>query len=106
MRTSVLSTVRYIVLLCFVTIFTFRSSAQSITTSDGRFEIGLGLGPSFFLGDLGGTRGVGKTFVKDVNFPLTKFMKAFMLAIIPPSGWDYVLRLTSAYSKVMIVLSM
>ena len=86
MRTSVLSTVRYIVLLCFVTIFTFRSSAQSITTSDGRFEIGLGLGPSFFLGDLGGTRGVGKTFVKDVNFPLTKFMKGLYVSYYP-SEW-------------------
>lgn len=86
MRTSVLSTVRFIVLLCFVTIFTFRSSAQSITTSDGRFEIGLGLGPSFFLGDLGGTRGVGKTFVKDVNFPLTKFMKGLYVSYYP-SEW-------------------
>jgi hypothetical protein len=46
----------------------------------------LGLGPSFFLGDLGGTRGTGKTFVKDVNFPLTKFMKG-LYASYYPAEW-------------------
>jgi hypothetical protein len=46
-------------------------------------EFGLGIGPSFFLGDLGGTRGVGKTFVKDVNFPFTKLMKGLYLNYYP-----------------------
>ena len=53
------------------------STAFSQSLSFGRnsqLEVGLALGPSFFLGDLGGNRGIGKTFVKDVNFPYTKFM--------------------------------
>jgi hypothetical protein len=83
MRTCVHLPVRITVLLCFVSLLSLTSPAQSITTSDGRFEIGLGLGPSFFLGDLGGTRGVGKTFVKDVNFPLTKLMKGLYINYSP-----------------------
>ncbi len=85
MRTSV-PTVRCFVLICLLTIASFRSESQSISTSDGRLELGLGLGPSFFLGDLGGTRGVGKTFVKDVNFPFTKFMKG-LYANYYPAEW-------------------
>jgi hypothetical protein len=82
MRTSV-RTVRYFVLLCLVATFSFRSHSQSISSYDGKFELGLGLGPSFFLGDLGGIRGKGKTFVKDVNFPFTKFMKGLYLGYYP-----------------------
>lgn len=82
MRTSVLK-VRYIVLVCLVAISSLRTLAQSISSSDGKFEIGLGLGPSFFLGDLGGTQGVGKTFVKDVNFPFTKLMKGIFVNYYP-----------------------
>jgi hypothetical protein len=75
--------VRFIVLICLLTTFNFRSQSQSISAGNGKVELGIGLGPSFFLGDLGGTRGVGKTFVKDVNFPLTKFMKGLYLNIYP-----------------------
>jgi hypothetical protein len=82
MRTSV-PLVRCVVLFCLLTISTVRINAQSISSADGKFEVGLGLGPSFFLGDLGGTRGVGKTFVKDVNFPFTKMMKGVFLNYSP-----------------------
>ena len=37
----------------------------------------------FFLGDLGGTAGVGKTFVKDLNLPLTKLSKGVYLNYYP-----------------------
>ncbi len=50
---------------------------------DGKIEVGLNIGPSFFLGDLGGNRGQGKTFVKDVNFPLTKLMKGLYVNFYP-----------------------
>lgn len=36
------------------------------------WEMGLTLGPSNFLGDLGGTQGKGTTFLKDNNFSMTK----------------------------------
>ena len=55
------------------------SNSQSISFKDGKFELGLGLGPSFFLGDLGGARGIGKPFVADVDMPLTKFSKGLYI---------------------------
>src|SRR5215831_13194710 len=82
MRTRVPS-VRFIVLAILSTVFTAQSFSQSVGFADGRFEVGLGIGPSFFLGDLGGTRGKGKTFVKDLNIPLTKMMKGLYLNIYP-----------------------
>jgi hypothetical protein len=37
------------------------------------FEAGITIGPSNFLGDLGGNRGKGTTFLKDNNFSQTRF---------------------------------
>ena len=59
------------------------SQSQSVTFFNGKYELGIGLGPSFFLGDLGGTRGKGKTFVKDVNFPFTKLLKGIYMGYFP-----------------------
>ena len=75
--------VRPIVLLILLTIFTARSFSQAVSFADGKFEVGVGIGPSFFLGDLGGTRGKGRTFVKDLNIPLTKMMKGVYINIYP-----------------------
>ena len=36
------------------------------------FEVGLNVGATWFLGDLGGARGEGSSFLKDTNFKLTK----------------------------------
>lgn len=81
MRTRVM-TVRLAVLTFLSLIFSFQSFSQ-IGAANGKIEIGIGVGPSFFLGDLGGTRGTGKGFVKDVNFPFTKLMKGFYLNVYP-----------------------
>jgi hypothetical protein len=62
------------------------SNSQSISFKDGKYELGLGLGPSFFLGDLGGARGIGKPFVADVDIPLTKFSKGLYFNFYP-SEW-------------------
>lgn len=59
------------------------TNAQSISFADGKYELGLGLGPSFFLGDLGGGKGIGKPFIKDLDLPLTKFSKGVFLNIYP-----------------------
>ena len=59
------------------------SGAQSISTPNGKFEIGLGIGPMFFLGDLGGNLGKGTYFVKDVNFPVTKLQKGIFINYYP-----------------------
>jgi hypothetical protein len=67
--------VRIVVLFLSLTIISTSSHSQSITTGNGKWEIGLGFGPMFFLGDLGGSAGVGKRFIKDLDFPLTKLSK-------------------------------
>jgi hypothetical protein len=59
------------------------AKSQSISTSNGKLELGLGIGPMFFLGDLGGAAGIGKTFVKDLDLPLTKLCKGLYLNYYP-----------------------
>ncbi|MFZ9388654.1 MAG: hypothetical protein ACO25B_12310 [Chitinophagaceae bacterium] len=82
MRTPV-QFVRLSVLICLLQLFSNQAGSQSISLANGRVEVGLGLGPSFFLGDLGGSAGIGKTFVKDVDFPLTKLNKGLYLNLYP-----------------------
>ena len=59
--------------------------AQHLVFGSKQFkvEVGLNFGPTFFLGDLGGHRGIGTTFIKDLNLPVTKFMKGLFLGIYP-----------------------
>jgi hypothetical protein len=86
MRTTVPG-VRTLVLIFCLSLFTAQSYSQSITTGNGKLEIGLGLGPLFFLGDLGGNSGIGKsTWLKDVQFPLTKLSKG-IYATVYPTEW-------------------
>jgi hypothetical protein len=82
MRTS-LQLVRLSVLTFFLTVFSAQVRAQSISTPNGKIELGLGLGPMFFLGDLGGSAGIGKTFIKDLDLPLTKLTKGLYLNFYP-----------------------
>ncbi len=82
MRTHLLK-VRLSVLVCFLSFLTTSTKAQSITTGNGKVEIGLGIGPMFFLGDLGGSAGAGKTFIKDLDLPLTKLNKGLYLNYYP-----------------------
>jgi len=58
-------------------------NSQAISFKDGKYEFGLGLGPSFFLGDLGGASGVGKPFIADTDIPLTKFSKGLYINVYP-----------------------
>ena len=62
-----------------------RSYTQSLLIGKGnvKVETGLNFGPSFFLGDLGGHRGKGTPFLKDLNLQLTKMMKGFFFTIYP-----------------------
>ena len=54
--------------------------------ANDKFEIGLGFGPMFFLGDLGGTAGIGRDFIKDLDFPLTTLSKS-IYANYYPAEW-------------------
>lgn len=63
----------YIIILLFTSAGT--SFAQiGLTSSSGRFEIGLNAGPMNFLGDLGGNRGKGTLGPKDNNIPVTNMI--------------------------------
>ena len=82
MRTHLIL-IRRIIPFAMLCMICFSSKSQSVGFLNGKYELGLNLGPSFFLGDLGGTRGKGKPFVKDVNFPFTKLMKGLYLNYYP-----------------------
>ena len=82
MRTLVRN-VRTPVLCCLFALFSHITGAQSFTTTNGKFEVGIGVGPMFFLGDLGGSEGHGKRFVKDLDFPMTKLSKGIYLNYYP-----------------------
>jgi hypothetical protein len=78
--------VRTLVLNLTLCLLSFSTFSQSVSTLDGKLEIGAGIGPLFFLGDLGGNLGRGSTFVKDINFPVTKMCKGFN-ANFYPNEW-------------------
>lgn len=83
MRNKLLSAIPLLVLFLSLHLFSLRASSQSITTGNGKFEVGFGFGPMFFLGDLGGTAGIGRDFVKDLDFPLTTFSKKIFANYYP-----------------------
>lgn len=64
------------------------TQAQSLLFGGEQVELeaGLNFGPTFFLGDLGGNAGYGTTFIKDLNLPLTKFMKGVFVTAYP-NNW-------------------
>lgn len=80
---TIVPIVRTAVFAVVFSLTTVAGSAQSVMLENGKIEVGLSLGPSFFLGDLGGQRGIGQPFVKDVNIPLTKLAKGIQLNIYP-----------------------
>lgn len=59
--------------LSLIALATAQSSFSQIGVFN-EFEAGVTVGPSNFLGDLGGTKGRGRGFLKDNNFPMTKLM--------------------------------
>ena len=68
--------------------FSYTSQSQHIMLgNDKKFsvEAGLNFGPTFFLGDLGGNKGVGTYFLKDINLDLTKMMKGAFVTVYPNS---------------------
>ena len=78
-------------LTCFILmtlsclLFSEVSNSQSLIIGNekSRVEIGLNIGPSFFLGDLGGHRGKGTGFLKDLNLPVTQVMVGGFITYYP-----------------------
>src|ERR1700754_1213453 len=67
--------------------------SYSQTESTSYFEAGITVGPSNFLGDLGGNMGKGTRFLKDNNFPMTKFMFGAYLEYGPAEWLGFRLQL-------------
>ena len=70
-------------LSCFLV--SVKSYSQSFIFQTGKikWEAGVNIGPSEFLGDMGGNAGHGTTFIKDINLELTNIMKGAFLSIYP-----------------------
>lgn len=62
------------------------TSFGQYTESSSSFEVGISVGPTNLLSDLGGNAGKGTKFIKDNNFPATKFIFGAYLAY-QPNEW-------------------
>ena len=89
----------YFILIALSFLFPRQSISQSLIIhgEKARYEIGFNIGPSFFLGDLGGHRGKGKRFIKDLNFPLTELMTG-VFGTCYPNQWLGI-RVAAQYGK-------
>ncbi|WP_133991993.1 hypothetical protein [Dinghuibacter silviterrae] len=57
----------------------------ALSFKDMETDLGFEIGPSFFLGELGGNLGDGKRFIKDLNLPTTRYFAGISGAIYPAS---------------------
>jgi len=73
---------RAVVIILITVLSSLTSFSQSITIRN-KVEVGLGLGPLVFLGDLGGAAGLGRTFIKDIDYPLVKMSKGLFVSVAP-----------------------
>jgi hypothetical protein len=85
-----------LLLLCISFEITSFSQAFIFGKGDAKVEAGFNFGPSFFLGDLGGNRGKGTYFLKDLNLGLTKMMKGAFITFYP-NRW-FGMRLAADYT--------
>jgi opacity protein-like surface antigen len=73
-------------LLILGSLLSFGAHAQlALSFKDMEKDLGFEIGPSFFLGDLGGNLGNGSRFVKDLNLPTTRYFLGISGAIYPAS---------------------
>ena len=85
-------------LLCFILVSSASAQHLMLGGENAEVELGLNFGPTFFLGDLGGKVGKGTTFIKDLNYQLTKLMKGAFISVYP-NEWMGV-RLAGQYTYV------
>lgn len=80
---------------CVLCFFSFLSSFSygQLTESTSHFEAGITVGPSNFLGDLGGNMGRGTTFLKDNNIQMTKLTFGGFVSYHPSEMFSFRLAL-------------
>ena len=78
-----------------------KSFSQHImfTTGQTKWEAGINIGPSFFLGDLGGNAGRGTRFIKDVNLEFTQLVKGCFVAVYPNDWLGFRFTAQTGYLK-------
>lgn len=71
--------------ILFVILFSKSAAAQllHLGTENLNAEVGINLGPTFFLGDLGVTANSLSSYTRTINDPLKKFMKGAYASIYP-----------------------
>ncbi len=72
-----------LLLTCFFLSNTMQAQHLVFGNENMRVEAGLNFGPTFFLGDLGGHKGKGTAFLKDLNLETTKLMKGAFITVYP-----------------------
>lgn len=72
-----LRVLRLMILIICASTFSTAANAQL------KYEVGLNIGPSNFLGDLGGNTGKGQTFLKDHQWSTMNLMKGITFNVIP-----------------------
>jgi hypothetical protein len=80
-RILLIRSLQFFVVLCLAISAPFSAFCQMSTGP--YWEAGLTAGPMVFMGDLGGNYGVGTTFLKDYNLPVTRLTEGAYLAYYP-----------------------
>lgn len=86
------------IVLCCTISKTVTAQHLMFGLGDAKVEAGINFGPTFFLGDLGGKVGKGTTFIKDLNYELTRLMKGAFITVYPTEWMGF--RLAAQYTYV------
>ena len=78
-----------VILIFFFQVTDLSAQYVSFGGKSFRTQIGINVGPTFFLGDLGGNVGVGTKFVKDINPELTRSMQGAYIAFYPSPVYGF-----------------
>lgn len=97
MKQNLRSSVWKCCVLALLFLSNYLISFSQNTESSSSFEAGITIGPSNFLGDLGGNMGRGTTFLKDNNIPLTRLMLGAYLGYQPNEWLGF--RLSANYGR-------
>lgn len=76
-------------LLKTIAVLTVIFASYSSSKAQMMYEAGISVGPSNFLGDLGGNQGKGQTFVKDNNIQLTRIMPGIYFTLAPNHYFNF-----------------
>ncbi len=89
---------KVVLVLALILMLVINATSQYVTAFNRKLEAGLNLGPTNFLGDLGGTKGLGKTFLKDNNIEFTKIISGGFITYYPAEWIGF--RLSGQHTRI------